>query len=112
MSFAPARPGWPVKAFSGWSKHELNRYSDKSVCSAYNVSSRCLVLGESAEYGNCVLSKEVQSGKRAHYGETLETLWGNNRNSDRLYFGGAPKSLQMVTAVMKLKDSYSLEGKL
>ena len=35
----------------------------------------------------------------------------NNGNSDRLYFG-APKSLQMVTAAMKLKDTYSLEGKL
>ena len=38
--------------------------------------------------------------------------WGNSGNSDRLYFGGAPKSLQMVTAAMKLKDAYSLEGKL
>ena len=28
------------------------------------------------------------------------------------YFWGAPKSLQMVTAAMKLKDAYSLEGKL
>ena len=28
------------------------------------------------------------------------------------YFWGAPKSLQMVTAAMKLKDTYSLEGKL
>ena len=28
------------------------------------------------------------------------------------FFGGAPKSLQMVTAAMKLKDGYSLEGKL
>ena len=27
-------------------------------------------------------------------------------------FLGAPKSLQMVTAAMKLKDTYSLEGKL
>ena len=27
-------------------------------------------------------------------------------------FSGAPKSLQMVTAAMKLKDTYSLEGKL
>ena len=27
-------------------------------------------------------------------------------------FLGAPKSLQMVTATMKLKDAYSLEGKL
>ena len=27
-------------------------------------------------------------------------------------FWGAPKSLQMVTAAMKLKDAYSLEGNL
>ena len=38
--------------------------------------------------------------------------WGNSGNSGRLYFGGAPKSLQMVTAAMKLKDAYSLEGKV
>ena len=37
-------------------------------------------------------------------GETVESV--------RLYFGGAPKSLQMVIAAMKLKDAYSLEGKL
>ena len=30
----------------------------------------------------------------------------------RTLFFGAPKSLQMVTAAMKLKDTYSLEGKL
>ena len=36
-------------------------------------------------------------------GETVETV------SD---FFGAPKSLQMVTAAMKLKDTYSLERKL
>ena len=39
------------------------------------------------------------------HGETVETV------SD-IIFGGAPKSLQMVTAAMKLKDAYSLEGKL
>ena len=33
-------------------------------------------------------------------------------NSVRLLFWGAPKSLQMVIAAMKLKDTYSLEGKL
>ena len=26
--------------------------------------------------------------------------------------GGAPKSLQMVTAAMKLEDAYSLDGKI
>ena len=39
------------------------------------------------------------------YGETVETV------SDFIFFW-APKSLQMVTATMKLKDAYSLEGKL
>ena len=42
------------------------------------------------------------------------TSWqidGDSGNSDRLFFW-APKSLQMVTAAMKLKDAYSLEGKL
>ena len=37
-------------------------------------------------------------------GETMETVWD--------FILGAPKSLQMVTAAMKLKDAYSLEGKL
>ena len=37
-------------------------------------------------------------------GETMETVTD--------YFLGAPKSLQMVTAAMKLKDSYSLDEKL
>ena len=37
-------------------------------------------------------------------GETLETV------ADFIFL--APKSLQMVTAAMKLKDAYSMEGKL
>ena len=37
-------------------------------------------------------------------GETVETV------ADFIF--GAPKSLQMVTAVLKLKDTYSLEEKL
>ena len=32
--------------------------------------------------------------------------WGNSGNSDRLYLGGAPKSLQMVNAAIKLKDAW------
>ena len=38
--------------------------------------------------------------------------WGNSGNSVRLIFWGAQKTLQMVIAAMKLKDAYSLEGKL
>ena len=40
-------------------------------------------------------------------GETVETV------KDSIFFwGGAPKSLQMVTVAMKLKDTFSLEEKL
>ena len=39
-------------------------------------------------------------------GETVETV------RDFIFWGGAPKSLQMVTAAMKLKDACSLEEKL
>ena len=38
-------------------------------------------------------------------GETVEAVTD-------FIFGGAPESLQMMTAAMKLKDAYSLEGKL
>ena len=37
---------------------------------------------------------------------------GNNGNSDRFLFSYDPKSLQLVTAAMKLRDSSSLEEKL
>ena len=36
----------------------------------------------------------------------------NKRNSERLYFLGLQKSLEMVTSAMKLKDAYSLEENL
>ena len=38
--------------------------------------------------------------------------WGHSGNSGLTLFWGALKSLKMVTAAMKLKDAYSLEGKL
>ena len=56
---------------------------------------------------NIQKTKIVASGSTTSWqinGETVETA------SDFI-FGGS-KSLQMVTAAMKLKDAYSLEGKL
>ena len=57
---------------------------------------------------NIQKTKIMASGPIASWeidGETVEI-------SVRLYFLGAPKSLQMVIAAMNLKDAYSLEGKL
>ena len=56
---------------------------------------------------NILKTKIMSSGPITSWqidGETME--------SERLYLGGAPKSLQMVTAAMKLKDTCSLEKKL
>ena len=56
---------------------------------------------------NIQKTKIIASGPIASWqidGETVGTM------SDFIF--GAPKSLQMVTAAMKLKDAYSLEGKL
>ena len=67
-------------------------------------------------------SGEWKSGLKAQHSENkdhgiqshhfMANRWGNNGNSGRLYFRGTPKSLQMVTAAMKLKDACSLEEKL
>ena len=54
-----------------------------------------------------ILTKIMSSGPITSWqigGKTVETVAG--------FIFWAPKSLQMVTAAMKLKDAYSLEGKL
>ena len=56
---------------------------------------------------NIPITKIMASGLITSWqidGETVETV------SDFIFW--APKSLQMVTSAMKLKDAYSLEGKL
>ena len=40
------------------------------------------------------------------------TSWQIDGETVSDYFGGTPKSMQMVTAAMRLKDGYSLEEKL
>ena len=56
------------------------------------------------------IQKNKYHGIQSH--NFMANRWGNNGNSERLYFGGAPKSLQIVTAAMKLKEGCSLEEKL
>ena len=52
-------------------------------------------------------SNNLDHGIQSHH--FIANRWGNNGNSERL-FSWAPKSLQMVTVAMKLKDPCSLEG--
>ena len=41
----------------------------------------------------------------------MANRWGNNGDSDRLYFPGLQNHCKMVTAAMKLKDTYLLLGR-
>ena len=81
-------------------------------------------MAESEEELKSLLMKvKVESEKKAQHSENedhgiwshhfMGNRWGNSGNSVRLtLFWGAPISLQMVIAAMKLKDAYSSEEKL
>ena len=58
------------------------------------------------------LKLNIQKTKIMASGPIISWQIDGETNSSRLYFLRAPKSLQMVIAAMKLKDAYSLEGKL
>ena len=90
------------------------RYADDTTLMAESkeeLKSLLMNMKESEKAGlklNIQKTKIMASGPITSWeidGETVETV------ADFI-FGGAPKSLQMVTAAMKLKDAYSLEGKL
>ena len=91
------------------------RYADDTSLMAESEEEPKKPLDES-ERGECKSwlkaqhSENEDHGIRSHH--FMGNRWVNSGNTVRLYFLGAPKSLQMVTAAMKLKDSYSLEGKL
>ena len=89
------------------------RYTDDTTFMAESEDLRCLLMKAKEKSGKVSLKVNIQKTKIMASGpitsgqidgETVETV------SDFIF--GAPKSLQMVTAAMKLKDAYSLEGKL
>ena len=88
------------------------RYADDTTLMAESKELKILLMKVKKESEKVGLKLNIQKTKIMASGPFMANRWGNNRNSDRLYFGGAPKSLQMMTAAMKLKDAYSLEEKL
>ena len=74
----------------------------KSLLMKVKVESEKVALKLNIQKTNLMASGPITSWEID--GETVETV------ADFIF--GAPKSLQMVIAAMKLKDTYSLEGKL
>ena len=73
---------------------------------------KSLSMNVKEESENVVLQLNIQKTKIV--ASSPITSWeidGEKVETQTLFFG-APKSLQMVIVTMKLKESYSLEGKL
>ena len=89
------------------------RYADETTLMAEDeekVKSLLMKVKEKSEKVGLKLC--IQKTKIMASGPFMANRWGNNGNSERLYFFLAPKSLRMVTAVVKLKDAFFLEEKL
>ena len=88
------------------------RYADDTtfmVESEEELKSLLMKMKEDSE--KVGLKLNIQKTKIMASSPFMANRWRNNGNSERLLFW-APKSLQMVIAVMKLKDTCSLEEKL
>ena len=91
------------------------RYADDTTLMAKNEELKSFLMKVKEESEKVDLKLNIQktkimaSGPITSWqidGETVETV------ADFLFFSWAPKLLQMMIAAMKLKDAYSLEGKL
>ena len=96
-----------------WRNIKNHKYVDDPTLMAESEELKSLLMKvkeESEKVGlklNIQKTKIIASGPISSWeidGETVETVSN--------FILGAPKSLQMVIAAMKLKDTYSLEGKL
>ena len=91
------------------------RYADDTTLMAESEEElKSLLMKVKEESKNVGLKLNIQKTKimaiwSHHF---MANRWGHNGNSERLFLRGAPKSLQMVTAAMKLKDTCSLKEKL
>ena len=104
----------------GWKKHNLESRllgeiitDDTTIMAENEEELKSLLMKVKVESEKVGLKLNIQKMKIMVSGPI--TSWeidGEAVESVRLYFLGAPKSLQMMTAAMKLKDAYSLEEKL
>ena len=69
-------------------------------------------MKEKKESEKVGLKLNIQKTKIMASGPIISWKIGKQWEQCQTLFFGAPKSLQMVIAAMKLKDTYSLEGKL
>jgi len=102
-----------VIKIAGRNINNLRYADDTTLMPESEEELKSLLMKVKEESEKVVLKLNIQKTKIMASSPT--TLWeidGKQWKQCQTLFSWAPKSLQMVTAAMKLKDSYSLEGKL
>ena len=106
--------GWVKQAGIKIARKNINnlRYADDITLMAESEEElKSLLMKVKEETEKVVLKFNIQKMKIMASGPI--TSWEiDGETVETVSFWGAPKSLQMVTAAMKLKDAYSLEEKL
>ena len=85
------------------------RYADDTTLMAESEELKSLLMRVKVESEKVGLKLNIQKTKIMASGPI--TSWEIDGETVSDFILGAPKSLQMVIAAMKLKDAYSLEGK-
>ena len=89
------------------------RYADDTTLMAESEELKSLLMKVKEESEKVGLKLNIQKTKIMASGpSTSWQIHGKQWKQWQTLFLGAPKSLQMVTAAMKLKDAYSLKEKL
>ena len=94
---------------AGWSINNL-KYADDTTLMAESEELKSLLMKVKEESEKVSLKLNIQKTKIMASGPI--TSWEIDGETVVDFIFWAPKSLQMVTAAMKLKDAYFLEGKL
>ena len=96
---------------AGRNTSKLRYANDSTFMAESKKKLKRLLMKVKEENEKAGLKLNIQKAKIMASHHFMANRWGNNGNSDILFWG-VPKSLQMVTEAMKLKDAYSLEEKL
>ena len=96
-----------------WRNINNLRYADDTALMAESEELKSLWMKMREESEKVGLKLNIQKTKiMASDPITYGKYWENNRNSEKLCFFWAPKSLKLLIAALKLKDTCSLGEKL
>ena len=105
----------------GWKKHKLESRLPGEISITSDMQMTQSFMAESEEELKSLLMKVKEESEKVGLKLNIQktkimasgpiTSWQIDGETVADFFGGAPKSLQMVIAAMKFKDAYSSEGK-